>query len=299
MNPLLGVGFGLTVAVFWALSPIAHAAAGRRIGAFPTLLWRSVLASLLLIGTVLVAGSPFPRGDAAVTMSVSGLTGVGIGDVLIYEAFVTLGPRRSVQLLALGPVFAFLIAWLALGETVVPVALAGAALVLGASAAAVWIERRAVPTGAEPGRVTTRGVVCAIGGAALLGVGAVLARRAYLLDPGMDPLMGAAIRVLSASAMLWIWPLARGDVPRLVRLLADRVALNRILIGTLLGPYLGMLAYVAAFQHLEAGLVLTLVSLSPLVILPAVAWRYRSRIGTEVILAAAAAVAGVALISTR
>ena len=60
-----------------------------------------------------------------------------------------------------------------------------------------------------------------------------------------------------------------------------------------------MLAYVAAFQHLEAGLVLALVSLSPLVILPAIAIRYRARIGLPVIAAAAVAVAGVALIAMR
>ncbi len=60
-----------------------------------------------------------------------------------------------------------------------------------------------------------------------------------------------------------------------------------------------MLAYVAAFRHLEAGLVSSLVALSPLVILPVAAWRHRARIGLPVILAAALAVSGVALIALR
>jgi len=295
----LGVCLGLAVAVCWAISPIAHAAAGRRIGAFPTLLWRSLFASILLVATALVAGAQLPGREGIFMISMSGLAGVGFGDVLVYEALVLLGPRRTVQLLALAPVFAIVLGWMMLGEAVGPKALLGVLLVLGASSAAVWIERRAAPGGVEPGAVTRRGVVCAVGGAALTGLGAVLARWAYLLDPLMDPLAATAVRVGSATALLWIVPLLTGQVPRLAGLLRDRTVVIRITAGTLIGPYLGMLAFVGAFKYLEAGLVMTLVALSPLVILPVIAWRYRTRIGFRVIATAVVAVLGVALISSR
>lgn len=298
MNAPLGIAFALFTAVCWALAPIAHAAAGRRIGAFATNLWRALAATLLLIGTVLVTGGAIPSGAAGRMMAVSGLVGVGVGDLLIYDAFVRLGPRRGVQLLALGPVFSFLLAWGWLYETVAPMALVGAALVLGASGAAIWIERRSV-RGSEPGEVTARGIMSAVGGAALLGFGAVLARQAWKLDPAMDPIGAATLRVGAATVMLWLIPLFQGPgaFGRLIAPMADKPLLIRIGIGTLFGPYLGMLTYVAAFRHLEAGLVSSLVALSPLVILPLSVYRHRAKVGPATIAAALAAVAGVALIS--
>jgi drug/metabolite transporter (DMT)-like permease len=298
MNAPLGIACALFTAVCWALAPIAHAAAGRRIGAFATNLWRALAASILLVLTVLATHGTIPSGPAGRMIAFSGIVGVGVGDLLIYDAFVRLGPRRGVQLLALGPVFSFFLAWAWLHETVNPIAFAGAALVLAASGVAIWIERRA-GAGTEPGEMTMRGLASALGGAALLGFGAVLARQAWKLDPAMDPIGAATVRVGAATVMLWVIPLfgGPGAFRRLIAPMADKPLLIRIGIGTLFGPYLGMLTYVAAFRYLEAGLVSSLVALSPLVILPLAVYRHRARVGPATVAAALAAVAGVALIS--
>jgi drug/metabolite transporter (DMT)-like permease len=293
----IGVALSLSVAVLWGLAPFAHAAAGRRIGAIPTLLWRSAFASLVLLAIAAVFRVPIPPVHASLVMIASGLVGVGLGDFLIYDAFVVLGPRRSVQLLALGPAFAFAFAWIFLGETVSLIQLAGAVLVLAASFTAIWVDRRADPASTEPGRVSLRGVLGGVGGAIMVGAASVIARQAYRLDPGMHPLTASCLRVVTASLLLWCIPVFRTGYPALFRTLGDRQALNRIALGTVLGPVLGMIAFVGALKHLEAGLVTTLMSLSPLLILPVSAIRHRARIGPAVILAAVAAVTGVALIS--
>lgn len=145
------------------------------------------------------------------------------------------------------------------------------------------------------------GVASAVGGAFLMGAGAVLARQAWRLDPTMDPIGAATVRVGSATLMLWAIPLVQGPAAfrRLAAPMGDRAVWVRVGVGTILGPYLGMLTYVAAFRHLEAGLVSTLVALAPLVILPVAYVRHQARIGPATIAAAVAAVAGVALISLR
>jgi len=297
INPSLGVALALSVAVFWGLAPFAHAAAGRRIGAIPTLLWRSVFGSVVLLAVAAVFRAPLPPLNASLVMIVSGLAGVGLGDFLVYDAFVVLGPRRSVQLLALGPVFTFLLAWIFLGETVSTVQFAGAILVLAASFTVIWVDRGNEPGSTEPGRVSLRGVSGAVGGAVMVGVASVIARQAYRLDPGMNPLTASCLRVVSASLLLWFIPAFGTGYPAIFRALKDRPALDRIAVGTMLGPVLGMIAFVGALKHLEAGLVTTLMSLSPLLILPVSALRHRARIGPVVIMAALAAAAGVALIS--
>lgn len=263
----------------------------------PTLLWRSALATPVLVLTAALAGGAYPSGEAFWAVVASGLAGVGVGDVLAYTAFVELGPRRAVQLMALAPLWAFLLAWGFLGEAVAPVRIAGAALVLSASALAVWIERRTHVGSTEPGRVTARGVASAIGAAFLLGVGATLTRLGYRADPTMHPFVVATLRVGSATALLWLVPFVRGGYGPVFRSLADRPGMLRVAIGTLFGPYLGMLTFVGGLKYIEAGLATTLVSLSPLFIIPISAVRHRARIGLPAVAAALLAVAGVALIS--
>jgi drug/metabolite transporter (DMT)-like permease len=57
-----------------------------------------------------------------------------------------------------------------------------------------------------------------------------------------------------------------------------------------------MIRYVSALKFAQAGVVSTLSSISPLILLPIVYLRYKSRIGWDVVAACVLAIAGVALI---
>ena len=98
---------------------------------------------------------------------------------------------------------------------------------------------------------------------------------------------------------LWLVPLVTGTIGGVVRSMADPHVRSRILIGSAGGPILGMLCYVAALKYAKAGTVSTLSSMSPIVIIPLVAWRYKTRVRKRALAAAAAAIAGVALISWK
>jgi len=298
VNPSFGVALALTAAVVWAIGPLATASAARRLGAFRTMLWRSTFVTPVLLATAYAAGAAAPAAAAYVPLVLSGLVGIAGGDVLVVVAFVELGPRRTVQLLTLGPVFAFALGLAFLGERIAPVHLAGAALVLAAGAMAVWSERRDAAGAVEPGRMNARGFWAALGGAALGAVGTVLTRAAFRADPGLHPVAATTVRLASAVAGLWLVPVVTGRWRETFAVFRDRPAMSRVALGTLLGPYLGMLAYVGALKHLGAGLVATLISLSAVVILPVSIHRHRARIGLAAVAAAVLAVAGVALIST-
>jgi drug/metabolite transporter (DMT)-like permease len=78
--------------------------------------------------------------------------------------------------------------------------------------------------------------------------------------------------------------------------MADPFVRDRILLGTLLGPTLGMICYVSALKYTKTGVVSTLSSISPLVLLPIVYLRYKTKIGWDVVIACVLAIAGVAII---
>ena len=131
------------------------------------------------------------------------------------------------------------------------------------------------------------------------GAGAVLGRQAFTSQPELDALAATTVRVGSAALLLWLVPIATGTVPSVVRHLRDAPIRKRILLGTIAGPIVGMICYVAALKYAKAGTVSTLSAMSPIMIIPLVAWRYRSRVRKRAILAAVIAIAGVALLSWR
>ncbi len=287
--------------MFWGISPLLFASAARRIGSYPVALLRLALATGLLLAIlpayrVATQIAIFmPTGPQWMWLLVSGILGMGFGDLLGYEAMATLGPRRTSQLGTVAPVAAVLLGWVWLGETFRPVTLLGIAVVLAATSYAVLVRSRQEEGDREPGEVSGWGLFCAVAGAVLMGVGAVTLREAFRLGP-IDLLLATTIRVGGTAAFFWLIAAVRLDVVRIWRTMGDPPVRSRVLLGTLLGPFAGMICYVSALNFLQAGLVSTLSSISPLVLLPIVYLRYKARIGWDVVAACATAIAGIAII---
>ncbi len=316
MESLAGVILSLCTAACWSLSPMAFASAGRRIGPFRVNLLRIALASLVLIGLVVVAAlirghrPVLPGTPQIFWLATSGIAGMAIGDIFYYEALVRLGPRRALQLLTLSPVGAALLAWAWLHEALRASELAGISIVLGAVAYAIYVERSADAQSAdaqsveseargEPGIVSVLGVGHGLLAALFAGAGAVLARQAFTTQPNLDALAATAGRVGAAALVLWIVPLAMGVARPVAAHLADASLRRLIVFGTMTGPVVGMICYVAALKYAKAGTVSTLSSMSPIMIIPLIALRYRTRIRKRAVLAAIVSIAGVALLAWR
>ena len=142
------------------------------------------------------------------------------------------------------------------------------------------------------------GLALALCGAVFMGLGGVLVRVANL-EQSLDPFIATVVRVGSATLIIWTWPLLRRQTAQPFGHLRDRGILFRIIAGTLTGPLIGMVCYVAAFRFASAGVVSTVTAMSPLFIMPIVAVKYHTRPGIMVYLATAVAVGGVALIALR
>jgi len=304
MDSTAGVILSLCAAALWSVSPMAFASAGRRIGAFRVNLLRIGLSSLALfvllgIAWLLPGARPvLPRTQEVYWLALSGIAGMAIGDAFYYDALIRLGPRRALQILTLSPVGAALLAWAWLGETMRPTELAGIGVVLAAVAYAIYVERVAEgDVRREPGHVSAAGVFNGLLAALFAGAGAVLGRQAFTLQPDLGTLPATAVRVGAAGAVLWLAPLITGVGWRTAAALGDPHIRKRVILGTIAGPIAGMLCYVAALKYAKAGTVSTLSAMSPIMIIPLVAWRYKTRVRKRAILAALVAIVGVGLLS--
>ena len=312
---LLGILLSLATAFLWALSPLFWSSAGRRIGSYQVNLLRLLLAGVtLLLGLgiyVLLQGNQvhWPSWSQTAWLVLSGISGLLIGDGVSYEAILLLGARRMVQISTTAPVAAVLLAWLWMGESLNLQTLCGVALVLAAIVYITYAERKATqPPGSttssdttpatprEPGHMSYLGLCLALCGAVFMGLGGVLIRLANLQGP-LDPFIATVVRVSSSSLLIWLWPIFRRQTAQPLSHLRNRAVMLRILGGTLSGPLIGMVCYVAAFRFASAGVVSTVTAMSPLFIMPIVALKYHTRPGIFVYAATLLALAGVALIA--
>ena len=308
--PGVGEFAGLGTALCWVGTSFCFAAASRRLGAGTVNLVRSWLAlAPLLLLNLLLLGTPWPDASPETLMwlAASGIVGLAIGDQFLFAALVDIGPRLSVLLMTLAPVFAAALGFAMLGETLGLVEGLGIAITLGGIA---WVvAERPRPGDAEAHRhtpgVRARGILFGVLGAASQGVGVVLAKQGMIGgEIPVDPLAAQLVRMSAGAtslALAWAilgrrgWLVGSRMVSGPVRL--DRVAATGLLVGTLIGPVLGVWLSLVSVRHLDAGVASTLMAMSPVLVLPFSAWIDHERIGWRAGLGAAVAVAGVAVLA--
>jgi drug/metabolite transporter (DMT)-like permease len=290
-----GILLALGALVLWSLSPFFFTATGRKIGPFHTNLLRLSLGlPLLLLFCAVDFGlhgtAGIPGAGTTLLLVVSGILGLAAGDHLLYRSFFRVGPERTSLLITAAPAVTTLLAWITLGETLSAAQLGGMGLILAGVFAVVW---RHAPA---PGSSAWQGAANGIGAALCQGASSVIAREAFLRDATLSPIFATAVRVGAAAAVIAAIAGVRGTLREGFGTLRNRYVSRRILMGTLVGPVLGMIFYVGAMKYQPAGVVTTITFMTPLLVMPLGAWHYGTRIGGRALLGAGAALAGVLLL---
>ncbi len=300
MFAYLGHFAALGTSVAWSFTSVFFTIAGRRVGSPIVNRTRLLLAVIFVTITHrLMEGQFFPLGAEPFRwgwLGLSGIIGYVIGDSFLFQAFVMLGPRLSMLLLALAPVFSTVLAWVLLGETLSALELLGIALAVG-GVVLVVADRRNGSTAARP--ITSRqyalGVLFGLG-AALGQAGGLLASKLGLVG-GFSPLSGNLIRLITAAAAIWIIALLGGQMrTTITRLRAEPHALGAITGGAIAGPFVGVWLSLIAIQHAPLGIAATLMSLTPVILLPIGRLFFGERITWRAIMGTVIAFAGTALL---
>lgn len=221
-------------------------------------------------------------------LGASGVVGIALASTTYFATIYLVGPRLTALLFTLAAPMALAMGWIVLGETVTALQLAGAALVLAGVALAVGLPRR----GEGQARLFRLGVAAGLVTAFGQAAGSLLARPA--MAAGVDPVTAMAVRSAPAAALF----LALALVPRLsagaapIRSRSFGLAMAAALVGTVLGMSLMM----AALHRGQVGIVTTLSSVTPLLVIP-MAWAaFGERPTPAAWLGAGLAVVGVVLI---
>lgn len=285
----------LATACCWTVTALAFQAAGRRVGSLPVNLIRLVIAVFLLGAfTWATRGTPLPT-DASrhtwVWLGLSGLAGFTIGDLCLFRAFVLVGARISMLMMTLVPIFTTIFGFLVMNEVLTPMQLAGMALTI-AGVSSVVLERRKDVNG-HLQRLPLKGIVLGLGGAVGQSLGLVLAKYGM---GSYNAFASTQIRVLVGIIGFSVVFTATGRWPRVRAAFADHRAMKSISLGAFFGPFIGVSLSLLAVQYTEAGVAATLMSLTPVLIIPLSVMLYREHVAWLAVVGAAVAVCGSALL---
>ena len=287
----LGESAALLTSLCWSLNSVCFTVAGRRVGSAAVNLGRLLMAWVILVLVHLVVyGSLFPlhAGSARLGwLGMSGFIGFALADAVLFEAFVLIGARLAMLLMTLSPIFSALLAWLFLGQNLSLPKVAAMAVTLGGIAWVVWGGGEH-----EDHPHLWRGILLGVGGALGQSVGLIFSK--FGLAGNFPPISANLIRVTAGVAALLFYFGLSGRLQGILGSLRDGRATAFIGLGAVTGPVLGVVLSLVAIAKAPMGVAATLMSLSPIILLPVSHFVFREKVGGHAILGTLLALAGAA-----
>ncbi len=290
----IGEVAALATAVCWTFTSLSFESAGKKVGSMSVNLIRLVMA-VFLLGTLsyIRFGYFFPSGADSYQwfwLSISGLVGFVIGDLMLFQAFVVIGARISMLIMALSPPLAAFFGWLILGEQLSLSNIIGMIVTIGGISLVILGKP---VKGKIQVKYPLKGILLAFGGAAGQGLGLVLSK----LGMGtMDPVSATMIRVLTGVVVFAILFIFTGHWPKVIKALSYGAAMFRISIGAFFGPFLGVSLSLLAIKHTTTGVASTIMSIVPVLIIPPAILLFKERVSLKEVVGSLIAVGGVAIL---
>lgn len=289
----------LLTAIFWTITALAFEAASKRIGSLSVNLLRLLVGfTFLTLFAWFYRGIMFPTDatpHAWLYLVLSGLIGFVFGDLCLFQAFVVIGARISMLLMALSPPMTALIGWLVLGETMTWKGIAGMTLtILGIS---MVVLRRDGKSEGQPGFSMIRfnypvwGILLGLGGALGQAGGLILSKIGM---KNYDTFASTQIRVIAGIVGFSLIFFFVGKWKDTFRALFLRKPMLQLSLGAFFGPFLGVSFSLISIKYAEAGIAATIMALVPVLIIAPSAIIYKEKVHLREVVGALIAVAGVA-----
>jgi len=294
MGNYFGEFAALLTAVFWTVTSLSFESAGKKIGSLSVNLIRLVIAfGIYAVYSQVTRGMWFPFDAGAerwLWLALSGLIGFVIGDLLLFQAFVVIGARISMLMMALTPPITAITGWLILGEVLSPMNWLGMMITL--TGISIVILKREKAEKSDMKRKKIAGILLAFGGAVGQGVGLVLSKKGM---GDYDAFAASQIRVITGMVGFAIIILFYRKYHKVWAGVKNISAMKRIGLGSVFGPFLGVSFSLLAIQNTQAGIAATIMAIVPVLIIPPAIILFKEKVNWKEIIGATVAVFGVAI----
>ena len=294
--PYIGEFAALGAAALWSFSAVIFTTAAIKLGSLKLNLSRLFIASLLLAITIIIFGISFTVNfNQLLYFTVSGFIGLVLGDSFLFKAFKEIGPRISMLIMSINPAIAAIFAYFFLGEDLSLAIIAGI-IVTTTGISIVVLEKYGSVQEASRFKITRMGVIYALLAAVGQAGGLILAKMAFL-NGDVNDLVAAFYRIFSSVIIFFPFALLSNWItPTLKIFKADKKILGIVIIGSIIGPYLGITLSYTAIVHTKIGIASTLLSTSPILLIPISKFYYKDKITFKSIIGAIITVLGVSIL---
>ena len=279
----------LLTTICWTICALCFEYSSKKVGSLSVNLLRLYLAFVLFsIFSYLFRGRALPTdasGDTWLWLGLSGLIGFVLGDLFLFKAFVIMGARTSMLIMALTPIATALMGYLILSETLILRHGIGMVMTISGVAAVILTRK----DGSKELKHPPRGIVYAFIGMLGQAVGLVLSKY------GMGQYSAFAathIRIIAGIigfSVLFFYFRAWG---RFAASFKNPRAILFLVLGSIFGPFLGVYLSLLAVQHTSTGIASTIMSIVPVLIIPFAVVLFKENVNAKEIVGAVIAVIG-------
>ncbi|HEQ79049.1 MAG TPA: DMT family transporter, partial [Euryarchaeota archaeon] len=287
----IGMLAALGTSVLWSFSSVLFTIGGK--AKSPAAVNRTrILVALVIISLLHLAvlGSILPRASPSEWgyLVLSGVIGLAIGDALLFAAFIRIGPRLSMLIMALAPVVTTSVAWVIFDEKLPYLKVLSIVVALGGTAWVILERRRAN----DAFKTDATGLLLGFGGMMGQAVGLLLSK--VVLDDGFDTLSATYIRMIGGALSLWIFTFIISKNLEPFKDFTQWKFMCLILVASIVGPVLGIWSSMVAIAYAPLGIASTLMSLAPILTIPLAYFAFKERVSWRAVLGTVVALIGVA-----
>ncbi len=285
----------LLTAFCWVGSSVSFEYSGKKVGSLVLNLMRLVISLFIItiINFFITNGfrdlSVSPEAFQALLFS--GLVGFVIGDMFLFQAFVEIGARVSMLIMALAPPITAVLSYFILGETLGLIQILGMVL--------TFIGIAIVITGKEKGsqkivvKHPLKGITFAFLGAVGQALGLILSKVGVA---ELNPFVATEIRIFSGILGFILIISFTKKWPNFFSAFKNKTAMVGITIGSLFGPVIGVSLSLMAIKYTSTAIASTLMAIVPILIIPVSIIFFKEKIRANEVIGALVGVLGVAVI---
>jgi len=263
----LGEMAALATALCWTITAVSFEAAGKKVGSISVNLIRLIFAFVLIsIFNLFSRGMILPIDASSSTwlwLTFSGIIGFVIGDLFLFQAYVEVGARISMLIMSTVPPITAITGFFLMGEKITILGLAGMIITIAGIALVILTKN---PSNKKI-RLShpIKGLAYAFIGALGQAFGLVFSKFGM---GSYDPFAATQIRIIAAIIGFSIVITISKNWSNVLVAFKDMRAMKYISIGSLFGPFMGVSLSLLAVQHASTGIVSTITSITPILLIP-------------------------------
>lgn len=281
-------------ALCWVISSSSFEYSGKKIGSLVLNLMRLLLSLVIITGINFFITDGFTNipltAYATKMLLISGFIGFVLGDLFLFQAFIVIGARISMLIMALAPPITALLGYFILGESLTLFQFIGMTVtILGI---AIVILGKDVGKSKIVVKHPLKGILFAFIGAMGQGLGLIFSKIGV---KDVNPFVATEVRIFAGVICFIAIITYTKNWPKFNMAMKDKPAMAGVTLGSLFGPVIGVSLSLMAVKYTSAAVASTLMAISPVLIIPVSILFFKEKIVPKEILGAIVGVLGVAI----